>query len=254
MKIWLNHQIADEETFQLDKDGWPEGNGIFETLRTESGEVFELARHMRRALEATQSVGIKLPNEELIRSAIAAVLKEETHGVGRLRLMFGPDHFLVIHRRYEDVRKAQVICTQATDSKVDGLVLKKYPYTDRLALLKSAVENGFDEVLCINSLNQLTEGAVSNFLFFINGSWVTTPLTAGVLPGVIRAIAIERCGVKVRNIEVNKIENIESALVISSLKIALPVSSIDQRALKVGATTQTLEDEIRSKTQKHSVG
>jgi branched-chain amino acid aminotransferase len=113
---------------------------------------------------------------------------------------------------------------------------------------------GFDEIICNNNQGQLTEGAVSNFIFFLEGSWFTTPLTAGVLPGVMRAIAIERCGVKVRNIELDEISKVESALVISSLKIALPISSIDGRTLKIGTEVQTLEAQIRAKTQKHSVG
>ena len=49
MKIWLNHQICDSQVIDLDSDGWPVGNGVFETIRTENGEVFELARHMHTA-------------------------------------------------------------------------------------------------------------------------------------------------------------------------------------------------------------
>ena len=44
MKIWLNDRIAGESEINLDSDGWPQGIGIFETLRTEDGEVFELSR------------------------------------------------------------------------------------------------------------------------------------------------------------------------------------------------------------------
>ena len=254
MKIWLNDRIADESEINLDSDGWPQGIGIFETLRTEDGEVFELSRHMRRAIDASESIGIKLPSEELIRSAVVSLLTEEPQKIGRLRFMFSNNLFVAIQRRYEDERTPLKICTQTQLLKSDQVSIKKYPYTDRLALLATVTQKGYDEIICNNLKSQVTEGAVSNFLFLIGGTWFTTPLTAGVLPGVMRAISIERCGVKVRNIGIEEIATVESALVVSSLKIALPVASIDGRALKIGTHTQTLEEEIRSKTQKHSVG
>jgi branched-chain amino acid aminotransferase len=254
MKIWLNDRITDESEVALDTDGWPQGIGIFETLRTEDGEVFELSRHMRRAIGASESTGIKLPSEELIRSAVATLLSEDPHKIGRLRLMFSNNLFVAIHRSYADVQTPLKICTQTQLMKSDQVSIKKYPYTERLALLAAVAQQGYDEIICNNSKNQVTEGAVSNFLFLIDRLWFTTPLTAGVLPGVMRAISIERCGVKVRNIGIEEIARAESALVVSSLKIALPVASIDGRALKIGSHAKTLEEEIRSKTQKHSVG
>jgi hypothetical protein len=47
---------------------------------------------------------------------------------------------------------------------------------------------------------------------------------------------------------------IESALVISSLKIALPVASINKQILSIGSSVAELEAQIREKIEKHSVG
>ena len=252
MKIWANESIVSADSIQLNADGWPQGDGIFETLRTERNEVFELGRHMRRAVDASEAVHIKLPNEDLIRGAISQLLINEPQEIGRLRLMFSKNEFVAVHRPYVDQRNPQKICTQS--ALTTSVSIKRYPYTQRIELLASAVSKGFDEIICNNAQGQLTEGAVSNFIFLLEGSWFTTPLTAGVLPGVMRAIAIERCGVKVRNIGIDEMPKVESALVISSLKIALPISSIDSQALKIGFEAQTLEAQIRAKTQKHSVG
>ncbi|MBV5267544.1 MAG: aminotransferase class IV, partial [Burkholderiaceae bacterium] len=67
-------------------------------------------------------------------------------------------------------------------------------------LLATAKEQGFDEIICLNSDGEISEGAVSNFIFRIDGKWITSPLSSGVLPGVQRAIVIERCGVGVQAI------------------------------------------------------
>lgn len=254
MKVWLNTKLIDSNDAAVDVEGWPEGSGIFETLRTEDGEVFELARHMRRALDAAQRSKIKMPGEDVIREAISNILEFEPHAVGRLRLLFSDKDFLVIHKSYEDLRIAQKICSQKKAIQSQEFVMKRYPYGQRLDLLAEVNNRGFDEVICVNEFRQVTEGAVSNFVFLLDGDWVTSPLSAGVLPGVMRAISIERCGVKVRSISESELEKVESALVLSSLKIALPVASIDERELSLEGQVREIEAQIRAKTEKHSVG
>ena len=117
-----------------------------------------------------------------------------------------------------------------------------------------AQKNGFDEIICVNESGEVTEGAVSNFLFLVDGQWVTTPLSAGVLPGVQRAIVIERCGVTVRSLMRNEMERVKAAIVISSLKIGLAVASIDNRDLVFDEQCRSFLDQIRAQTHSHSVG
>ena len=42
MQIWLNNRLVDSAIVEVSIDGWPEGEGIFETIKTQGGEVFEL--------------------------------------------------------------------------------------------------------------------------------------------------------------------------------------------------------------------
>jgi uncharacterized small protein (DUF1192 family) len=52
----------------------------------------------------------------------------------------------------------------------------------------------------------------------------------------------------------SELAQVDAAFVISSLKIALSVSEIDGRILKIDADCAVLEADIRAKTLKHSVG
>jgi branched-chain amino acid aminotransferase len=176
MKIWLNTELVNAEEVELDEKFWPNGEGIFETLRTEDGQIHELSRHMRRAIDAANELGLILPNEEIIRNAVSQLLKEETQPVGRLRLMFSHKNFIAVHLAYEDIRKNQKLCISDQFVASEEFIIKRYPYTDRLEMLEKAKSNGFDEVVCINEKNEITEGAVSNFLFLIGSEWVTPPL------------------------------------------------------------------------------
>lgn len=254
MKIWLNNRICDSQEIDIDSDGWPVGSGVFETIRTVNGEVFELARHMRRAATAARKFDIKLPGEELIRDAIAALLVAEPHHLGRLRLLFSTEWFVAVHQSYVEITEPAKLTVIDESRLVDPIAFKTFPYSHRTGLLQLAQRDGFDEIICVNKSGEISEGAVSNFLFLIDGQWVTTPLSAGVLPGVQRAIVIERCGVTVQSLTRNDMERVESAIVISSLKIGLPVASIENRDLVVDGQCRSFLDEIRAQTHSHSVG
>lgn len=254
MKIWFNDRICDSQEIDIDFDGWPVGSGVFETIRTENGEVFELARHMRRAAKAAKHFEIKLPGEDQVRIAINALLAEEPHPLGRLRLLFSKDWFVAVHQSYVEITEPAKLTVLDESRLVDPIAFKTFPYTHRTGLLKLAQKNGFDEIICISESGEVTEGAVSNFLFLVDGQWVTTPLSAGVLPGVQRAIVIERCGVTVRSLMRNELERVKAAIVISSLKIGLAVASIDNRDLVFDEQCRSFLDQIRAQTHSHSVG
>ena len=254
MKIWLNDQICDSKVIDIDSDGWPIGSGVFETIRTENGEVFELSRHMRRAATAARKFEIKLPGEEQIRDAIAALLAAESHPLGRLRLLFSKDWFVAVHQSYAEILEPAKLTVIDESRLVDPIAFKTFPYSHRIGLLQLAQREGFDEIICVNESGEITEGAVSNFLFRIDGRWVTTPLSAGVLPGVQRAIVIERCGVAVQSLKRADIEFADSAVVISSLKIGLAVASIHNRDLVFDQQCRSFLDQIRAHTHSDSVG
>ncbi len=254
MKIWLDNRICESSEIAIDSDGWPVGSGVFETIRTENGQVYELARHMRRAGTAAKKFNLVLPDEELIRSAIDQLLTAEPHMLGRLRLLFSDGRFVAVHQSYtEIVRPAKLKIADESD-RVDSISFKTFPYDHRTSLLQQAQRDGFDEVIYVSENGFVTEGAVSNFIFYIDGQWVTTPLSAGVLPGVQRAIVIERCGVTVRSVTREDLAKVSSAVVISSLKIALPALSIDSRDLLIDTGVDLFVSQIRAQTQSHSVG
>jgi branched-chain amino acid aminotransferase len=254
MQIWLNDHLIDAVAADVSAGGWPSGDGVFETIRTQDGEIFELGRHMRRALEGATAKGFSLPNEEVVRTGIHSLLTAEFHTVGRLRLLFSKGRFIAVHQRYEDITKPANLALVTDSEIVEPISIKTFPYEHRLVILEQAQQNGFDEIICINEGGEVTEGAVSNFLFRIDGKWITTPLSSGVLPGIQRGIVIERCGVAVKQIFKSELQRVDAAFVISSLKIALSVASIAGIALQIDEDCKALAADIWANTHRHSVG
>lgn len=239
-------------SLEFDAHGFPKASGIFETIKTINGAPIALGRHMRRALESAHELGISIPDEESIRVAIIAALEENRHEVGRLRICFGQNLFHLSHDSYtEQTEPARLNFYSQT---VIGAIHKTFPYDFRFALIEAANDEGFHDSVLFNEKNEITESATANVAFRISGEWITPPITSGILPGVVRAIAIEECGVKVRRIHVSEIPEVESGFLLSSLRIAQPISHIGDMKLKIGEASRLLEDEIRAHSQPVSVG
>lgn len=240
MKIWVDDALVDSSSDFICSDGWPVGSGLFETIRTENLRPQLLSRHMRRVLLSARELSVALPGEDQILDAVDCLLSAESHPVGRLRLSFSKRHFIATHELYKDEQSSMTVRTHHIDSQRSSRQHKTFPYSDNLELLSLAKREGFDEFICIDNVDRVTEGAVSNVAFRIAGSWVTSPITSGILPGVIRALAIEKCDVLVREIREKDLLGCDGAIAMSSLKIALPISALDQRPLLIDGDTEQL--------------
>jgi branched-subunit amino acid aminotransferase/4-amino-4-deoxychorismate lyase len=239
-------------TIQVDSHGFPVGNGIFETIKTVDGAPVALGRHMRRALKSSRELGITMPDEEFIRSEILRAIEQNPHDVGRLRLCFAEEIFLATHDAYlENLEPARINFYSET---VKGEQHKTFPYDSRFAILKAANDEGYDDSILFNEKNEIAETAVANLVLMLDGEWVTPPITAGILPGVMRAIAIEQCGVKVRAIHISEIPEVESAFMVSSLRITQEISHIGEMKLKIGDASREFAQQMRTHTQPISVG
>jgi len=237
---------------ELDSHGFPKSTGIFETIKTIDGAPIALGRHMRRALKSSFELGITLPDEEFMRTEISRTIQENPYPIGRLRICFGQDLFVISHDSYSELAEPAQLNFYSETVRND--IHKMFPYDSRFAIIEAAKNEGFHDSILFNLQNEITETAVANLVLLIDGEWCTPPITAGILPGVMRAIAIEECGVKVRTIHISEIPEVESAFMLSSLRIAQPVSHIGDMKLKIGDASRNFEAQMRTHSQPVSVG
>jgi len=232
MKVIVNGELVDIDKSGINEKGWLIGNGIFESIKTVDGLPWALSRHMRRAINTAISIGLKLPPEDFVRQSLKLLLTQEHHPRGFIRLSFAANgKWAAVHLPYVEISAPAKLLTYPQALVIDRKPIKSYPYTHRLEILDAVKKRGYDEAIVTNGDGKVCEGAVTNLLLKIEDQWITPPLSDGVLPGVVRALVIENCGVKVRSIEIFEIVNIESAFLLSSLRIAQPVAAIDGREL-----------------------
>lgn len=216
--------------------------------------VAEFSRHMRRAITAARALKIAMPNEEIIRKEVSTVLATEPYEVGRLRICIGVSGLTVTHDSYQDAIENAFITFSPHTSKVKGEQYKTFPYDSHYEVVDEAKLHGFDDAIIFNSSNNVTETALSNLLFRIDGKWITPPITAGILPGVMRAISIERSDVEVRNVHITEVPTATDVLLLNSLKIAQPVEQIGEMRLECGEASRAMVAQIRGKLEFFSVG
>lgn len=252
MKVIHNGSLVPIEESDCNDKGWMSGNGIFETVKTVDNKPWAMSRHMRRAVSSARKIGLRVPSEELIREAVERLCMAEKHSYGVLRISFGQNgNWSAVHLPYEPISQGAKLLSYDKEIAILGQPIKSYPYTHRLEILEAIKLLGADEAIVCNDKGKVCEGSVTNLLLRIENTWVTPPISDGVLPGVMRALVIEYCGVSVRSIDTSEIPRIQSAFLLSSLRIAQPVISIDGREIE-----QSLDfnSEIQAMAVRTSVG
>ena len=155
---------------------------LIETLRWDGGFT-RLAAHLARMEKSASVFGLRF-SEAAARAALEAAVMDRS-GAFRLRLVLNeagghsatahdlppnPDHW------------TYTLADQRTDS-ADVLLRHKINWRE----LYDAPHPGSDERVFQNERGELTEGARSNIFIERDGLLLTPPLTAGMLPGILRA-------------------------------------------------------------------
>ena len=231
-------------------DGWLEGEGIFETIKSVGNKAFSLGRHISRAQRSAADLGLALPAAELISQCVSELFDSVPQGLGMLRISFdNQGNWLAVHLPYAEQEKSCDV--RIHPDIVAGDVHKRFPYTNRLGILEQARLAGFDDAIVVNGQGNICEGSVTNLIAYIDGRWVTPPTTDVVLPGIIRQILIENELVAIESISADQHAEIISAFFISSLRLSHAISSIDSRPLHL---SHAFGEEIKALTHKYSVG
>lgn len=252
MKVIQNGVLVPIEQSDCNDKGWLSGHGVFETIKTVENKPWAMSRHMRRAVTSAQQLGFRIPSEDVVRNSVEQLCLNQQYPLGLLRLSFGQNgNWSAVHLPYEPFSHGAKLLTYDKAIAVHGQPIKSYPYNYRLEILEAIKALGADEAIVCNDKGKICEGSVTNLLLRIDGKWVTPPISDGVLPGVMRALVIEYCGVSVRSIDRSEIQQVQSAFLLSSLRIAQPVASIDGREVE---QSSDFRSEIEAMALRTSVG
>ncbi len=277
--------------------GFLYGDGLFETLRVVNGQPFRWAQHLERLQHGADFLKIKLPfAPAALRGFAAELIAKNAMPDSLLRLTLsrgvgvrgyspkGADSpTLVMTLHPAPGTMASGAARWSPSFSLSGDTLKRelqlgwklitsslrLPAGDSLARFKTANKlaqilaraeadaAGADEALLLDTSGHVAETSGGNLFWIERGVVCTPPLTAGILPGVTRAVVLEICQkldlpVKEMNILPAQLRTADGVLVSLSTLGVVEADSLDgvglNRAAQVEAIRQAYENLLRAET------
>jgi len=156
--------------------------GLIETLKWD-GDFVRADAHLARMAASAKVLGLSF-RRDAARAALDRAV-EGRQGPSRVRLTLdeqGAHEAAVFDFPPNPASWTYTLAPERTDS-ADTLLHHKTNWRE----LYDREHPGVDEVVFCNERGELTEGARSNIFIGRDGTLLTPPLSAGVLPGVLRA-------------------------------------------------------------------
>lgn len=253
MICWLNGALLPADDARIDPAdrGYTLGDGVFETVRLAGGQPAHLPRHLRRLRDGAALLEIPLPWSDVALAAAfvaTAAANGAPDGVARLTLSRGPAPRGVLPPTSQrpttlitagampaitrEVRA--ILCTVTRRNEASPLSrIKSLNYLDGVLARMEADRRDADDALLLNTRGVIAEASAANVVVLDHGRLTTPPVTDGALPGILRELLIERCGMTEAPLRPETLFRAEAVFLSNSLGlrsvIALEGRSLDVR-------------------------
>jgi branched-chain amino acid aminotransferase len=278
--VYVNGTIrpADQAVVPVFDHGFLYGEGIYETLRTYAREPFLFDRHVARLRHSASLMALPVPftDEELdarVRDTMAAHLDMTpnvgsgelyirillTRGVGELSYdpAVCPTPTLVIivkalalpaDRTFAEGIRLALVSLRRNHPDALNPVIKSNNLLNNALAMQEAYRQGADEALMLNQAGEIAECSQSNVFLVVDGSVLTPPLSAGLLPGVTREFVLDlarETGVPAREARLTPadLERAAEIFITGTTREVTPVRAVDNRPVgdgRPGALTKRL--------------
>lgn len=203
-------------TLPFDDRGFTLGDGLFETLLAQDGQLVFWREHVDRLKRGCATLGLPPPQEDLLRARALAALDEAglRNGRAAVRLSWSagrggrgldrptqlsPQLVVQAAPAVPPPGPARLVTASVRRNEASPISrLKTLSYLDQVLARREAVAAGGDEALMLNSAGTIACAGAANIFWLADGVVHTPPLDCGVLDGVIRARVIAMAPMEVR--------------------------------------------------------
>jgi branched-chain amino acid aminotransferase len=263
--VYVNGRITDDRdaVVSVFDHGFLYGEGVYETLRTYNGRLFLYERHARRLRRSAAMIALDVPfTDAALRQAItdtttragfdgeAYVRVLVTRGAGELtydpRATPSPTLVIIVKPQVDPspdtfrdgVRVAIVDIIRNHPASVNPLIKSNNLMNNALAM-QEAIRRGAFEGVMRNYRGELTECTTANLFVVKDGTVLTPPLDAGLLPGITREFIFEigqAIGIQVREavLRDDDFYGADEAFLTSTTREAVPIVVVDDRTIGSG--------------------
>lgn len=236
----------------FDDRGLTLGDGLFETILAENGDLVFWDEHVTRLIEGCATLSLPGPSPTALMTAAKAALADAGLSAGRaaVRLTWtagsagrglerppAPAPRMFATAAPAPIPTGPLRLITSTVRRNDGSPtsrLKTLSYLDNILARREALVAGADEALMLNSRGEAACAAAANLFWITDGRLFTPLLECGVLAGIMRAAVIawaEREGAPVqqRRAGLEALARADAMLLTNSLIGVRIVSHLDGR-------------------------
>ncbi len=191
---------------------------LLESLRLEEGQLHRLAAHLQRLTRAARHFGFPL-DVEAIRSALTAQAQMHPQGIHKVRLLLNA-------QGQASCESSPLAATTAQPMQV-ALAAHAMPLADEFIAHKTTQRKAYAafspppgcfDTLLWNAQGQLTEFTIGNVAVKLAGEWLTPPLSAGLLPGVMRETLLTEGRVREAVISLSDLSRAQGLALVNSVR------------------------------------
>tara|TARA_R110000868_G_scaffold411035_1_gene701444 strand:- start:21000 stop:21857 length:858 start_codon:yes stop_codon:yes gene_type:complete len=258
---YLNGKLVEKSdiSISLDDFGFARGNVVFELTRIYGDKPFNLDAHLARLMNSLKVCNISQPfsKEDFKRMTMDVIQRNKfpqsvvkiyiTQGVAKSSLWslqvaenFDAKIMLIQEpfKAFSDIYPAheryykEGIAIATVELERTQPEAKTTNYLNAVIASSKVATNGFEDILYINRLGEVTECSRSN-IFFVKDGVLITPKT-DVLAGVTRQVVLDlahslNIPVEVRAVLRGEIATVDEAFMTGSTVELMPVKQIDEK-------------------------
>ncbi|QLH42364.1 MAG: aminodeoxychorismate lyase [Coxiellaceae bacterium] len=268
--FYLNGNFISADVAAIDPQdrGFLLGDGVFTTIRIESGFPCHLALHWERLQTSAQRLKLKFTLDLItLKNLITTLLAHNnlssqtaslritlTRGNGSRGLLppeiQQPTLLITCAPLPQYSETFSVYLSDFRRNEYSSLSqIKTLNYLDNIMARCEAQEHGADEALLLNTQAKVVCGSMSNLFVVINHKVYTASIREGVLPGVMRSIVLQflqqlNITVVESAISAAQIIQAEEMFLTNALMGIKPVIAINHQAInqgEIGAITKKLQ-------------
>ena len=212
----------------------PSATGLFETMAVLQGEPERLEQHLDRMQASASTLGIAFARDHAKAAVLNACTSLDPHLPWRLRLDLGVNGEYSATTGPLDSLEGSVKIFWAQDilprdcTMFSGDALLRHKISQRTlydAAWQAAVKLGGFDALFINEQGFVTEGGRTSIFVQAKGrsEWLTPPVTAGLLPGVMRAalLADPQMNAREANLTIKDVSMAHAIMLTNALRGAI---------------------------------
>ncbi|WP_126447161.1 chorismate-binding protein [Sulfuricystis multivorans] len=199
---------------------------LLETLALEDGDYVLLERHLERLSSSAAHFGFPCDRARIGRQ-LAALAAAHPAGSWRVRLLLGRTGSVETEIHALEPTPPEVIVVLASRPIEADVEFLRHKTTERCAYAPFSPPPGVFDTLLWNAQGEITEFTRGNVVLELDGSRVTPPLAAGLLPGVLRAKLLARGEIVERRVRIEELARATQLWFINSVRGWVRVKLLD---------------------------